>query len=312
MNQIERYIEDCYLAVLGRPVEKEGLDNYRSQIESGKMKKEDLLRALRLSEEYRSRMATVRDNTDISTFIKEKYLAILHRAVDVGGLAHYTQELLNGCITEDDLEQILKSSAEYKPDFAEVGKIVFCQCTYEERMDQTRKCIEHLKPGKYVDRAVIIVDETVTEESKKWLEEHGCDVYLEPWEDSMVKVRNQCLSRLEYGDWCVVSDPDELYSDKTCQDLRSIIEAANSKGYGLLLLKLHDNTRMIDGSVSTTGSGFHKNLIFKYAPDVFYESVGESKDVQEILNLPEDTTVSILPGKYYYISYELERDILMG
>lgn len=310
MNQTEKYVNDCYLAVLGRPADKDGLKNYSVQIQSGKFKKEDLLKVLRASEEYHSRMDLVRNNKDIGAFIKAKYLEILHRAVDVGGLAHYTQELLNGNITEDGLEQILKSSAECKTKFAAVGKIVFCQGTYEERMDQTKKCIEHIQPGRYVDRAVIIVDQTVTEESKNWLKEHGCDVYLERWEDSMVKMRNQYLSKLEYGDWCVVSDPDELYAYKTCQELRSIIKDAHSKGHGLLLLASHDNTRMIDGSTSTSVSGFHKNLLFKYVPNVCYEGAGESKNVHEILNLPEGTTVLTLPDEHYYTHYKTEEDLL--
>ena len=310
MNKIEKYVNDCYLAVLGRPAEKEGLGNYSSQIQSGTLKKEDLTKALRASEEYHSRMDLVRNNKDIGAFIKSKYLEILHRAVDVGGLAHYTQEFLNGDITEDGLVQILNSSAECKTKFVGVGKIVFCQGTYEERMDQTKKCVEQIQPGKYVDRAVIIVDETVTEESKKWLEEHGCEVYAEQWEDSMVKMRNQYLSRLKYGDWCVVSDPDELYSHKICQELRLVIENSNSEGYGLLLLASHDNTKMFDGSVSTAVSGFHKNLIFKYLPDVYYDGAGESKNVHEILNLPEGTKVFTLHDKYFYTHYKTEEELL--
>lgn len=310
MNETEKYVDDCYLIVLGRPADADGLKNYVEQIEKGDMKREDVLKALHTSDEYHERIEFVRDNNDICSHIKDVYLKTLHRAVDVGGLSHYTQEIGGGNIAKEDLERILKSSDEYKTRFRDIGNIVFCQGICEDRIEETKKCITRVQPGNYVDRAVIIADESVTDESRNWLEDHGCDVYVEQWEDNTVKMRNQYLSKLKYGDWVAVSDPDELYSSTICQDLRQNIEDAHSSGYGLLLLASHDNMKMIDGSVNTSVSGFCKNLIFRFLPDVYYVGAGETGNVHEVLNLPEGTTVLTLPDRYFYTHYKMEVEAL--
>lgn len=200
-------------------------------------------------------------------------------------ITHWTQDKVEK-VAEDEYEVTFKLS------------IVFCQGTYEERMSQTSACVERIRP--YVDRAVIIVDESVSEESKKWLEEQGCEVYVHPWEDSMVRMRNQYLKRCEHGDWVIVSDPDELFCKKFCEDVRRIIEKAEAEGIGLLLINSHDTTYMKDEPPSETVSDFFKNLIFKYEEGVVYEGVGEIKEVHETLKLPPNTKVSKLPPEYYY------------
>jgi len=165
-------------------------------------------------------------------------------------------------------------------------------------MEQTKECIRRIRP--YVDRAVIIVDETVTEESKKWLRDHNCEVYFHPWEDSMVKMRNQYLQKCQHGDWIVVSDPDEWFCEEFCKDLRKIIEDAERNGIGLLLINSHDILIKEDGTKEESVSDFFKNLIFKYEEGVRYEGVGEVKEVHEELKLPPGTKVAALPKRYYY------------
>lgn len=308
MGEIEDYIDAAYLAVLGRPADEEGKKNYVQLIKEGEIKKEVLESSLRSSDEYRERVGTVRDNKEIADFVKAKFVEVLKRMVDIGGLAHYTKEIVEGRIKKEELETILMESDEYKA--KKPGKIVFCQGTYEERMEETRQCIERVQPGKYVDRAVIIVDETVTEESKEWLREHGCEVFTHPWEDSMVKMRNQYLAQLSHGDLVCVSDPDEVYGESLCRDLRKINAEVAEQGYGLMLLASHDVTIKLDGSVDLSISGFHKNLIYRYLPGVNYAGIGEVKSVHEVLNLPESTKVWTLPDEYYYEHFKSEEAVL--
>lgn len=166
-------------------------------------------------------------------------------------------------------------------------------------MGQTKECVKRIRP--YVDRAVIIVDEFVSEDSKEWLRSQGCEVYLYPWEDSMVKMRNHYLEKLSpFGDWCVVSDPDEWFCEEFCKDVRKLIEEAETKGVGLLLINSHDVTVQPDGTKSETISDFFKNLIFSYEEGIRYEGVGEVKEVHETLRLPPGTKQATLPRKYYY------------
>ena len=177
-------------------------------------------------------------------------------------------------------------------------------------MAQTKECVKRIQPGLCVDRAVIIVDETVSDTNIEWLNSHGCEVHVSQWSDSMPAMRNTYLSFLEYGDWAVVSDPDEWFGDAFCRDLRTIVGSAENSGYGLLLIAAHDNTSMPDGSVQTSVSGFHKNLIFKYCDGVSYIGVCESMNVHEVLVLPEGTQTCTLPEKYFYTHYKTYLDLL--
>ncbi|KPV62502.1 MAG: hypothetical protein AOA66_1319 [Candidatus Bathyarchaeota archaeon BA2] len=190
------------------------------------------------------------------------------------------------------------------------SKIVFCQGTYEERIEETKKCVERVKPGVFVDRAVIIVDETVTEESKQWLVEHNCEVYTVLWTDDFPAMRNAYLSKLNYGDYCCCSDPDELYCEELCRDLRFLIAEAEKNSYGLLLLNSHDVLIKLDGTTETVVSNFFKNLIFKYLPGVYYEGAGRTRNIHEILRLPPNTKVWTLPRKYFYEHIKTELAVL--
>lgn len=187
--------------------------------------------------------------------------------------------------------------------------IVFAQGTYEERIKQTMRCVERVRPGKLVDRAVIIADETLSNESKKWLEEHGCEVYIHPWEDSMVKMRNQYLSYCNNGDWIVVSDPDELFCEDFMKDLRKIVKEADKRDAILILINSRDVTIKPDGTKQESVSNFFKNLIFKYSPEVRYEGVGKERTVHETLLLPPGAKQATLPRKYYYEHFKTEVEV---
>jgi len=185
--------------------------------------------------------------------------------------------------------------------------IVFCQGFYGERFEQTKKCVERVRH--YVDRVVLIASGDVTEEHKAWLKERGCEIYTHKWEDSMVKMRNQYLQKCQTYDWVCVSDPDELYGEELCKDLRKIIAKAEEEGYGLLLVPSHDVTTWEDGRTETHVSGFAKNLIFKKNPGVKYRGVGNIPEVHENLVLAPNTKVMRLPEKYFYEHIKYEHEI---
>jgi len=311
MSDEEEFVTQQYLAIFGRPPDEEGLQHYATELKNGTLERAQLTGILRSSNEYKERIATIKENKDIFELVKKTYLEILKRPADIGGLAHYVKDISEGRVKEDELAGRLMDSDEYRQNFGErKGQVVFCQGTYEERMPQTKECIRRVKPGKHVDRAVIIVDETVTNESKKWLIDHGCEVHVEKWVDSMVKMRNAYLSKLNDGDLCVVSDPDELFCENLCADFHTINDPAAKNGYGLLLVASHDVTTDLDGTVHRNISGFHKNLIYRYRPGVNYSGIGEIKEVHEVLNLPEGTNTWTLPDQYYYEHLKTEEEVL--
>lgn len=185
--------------------------------------------------------------------------------------------------------------------------IVACQGTYGERISQTLEGMGRIRP--YVDRAVVIVDETVTEEQKQQLIDIGCEVYFVPWEDSMVKMRNEYLKRVQTNDLVIVSDPDEWFGPEFCKDVRKIIAKAEEDGAELLLISSHDITYWENGERGEHVSGFFKNLIFKKTPETEYVGVGRIKHVHENLKLSKDAKIVRLDPKYYYEHIKHENEI---
>ncbi|MCW4051226.1 MAG: DUF4214 domain-containing protein [Candidatus Bathyarchaeota archaeon] len=177
--------------------------------------------------------------------------------------------------------------------------IVGCVGLYGERVDQATECIKRLRP--HVDRYVVIVDESVTDEQRQKLRDLGCEVYFHPWEDSMVKMRNQYLEKCQTDDWIIVHDPDEWFCEKFCEDVREICEKAEKDNLALLLINSHDTTIKEDGSRDESVSDFFKNLIFQKKGGTRYEGVGEVKEVHETLIIPGLTKAVRLPKeKYWY------------
>lgn len=179
--------------------------------------------------------------------------------------------------------------------------IVGCVGVYGERVDQATVCIKRLRP--HVDRYVVIVDESVTEEQKQRLRDLGCEVYFHPWEDSMVKMRNQYLEKCQTKDWILVHDPDEWFCEKFCEDVKEICQEAEKDDLALLLINSHDITYQEDGTKAESVSDFFKNLIFRKMEGTHYEGVGEVKEVHESLIIPGLTRAVRLPKETYWYEH---------
>jgi len=147
-------------------------------------------------------------------------------------------------------------------------KIVYAMNFYEERMPQVKQCIERVRP--YVDRCVLVYDDTVTEESKKWLKQWGCKLYYRKWDNHFSKQRNAYLEPINEGEWVLVSDPDELFCTELLKDLRKILTEAQKSGINILGINAHDITTELDGKVTRSVSDWFKQLLFQYEEGVRY------------------------------------------
>ena len=172
---------------------------------------------------------------------------------------------------------------------------------YGERVEQALEGITRLRP--HVDRYVVIVDETVTEEQKEQLQDLGCEVYFHPWEDSMVRMRNQYLNKVQTGDWVICHDPDEAFNEQFCKDARELCRKAEEKGIDLLLINSRDCTIKADGSKDESVSDFYKNIIFRKREGTHYGGVGEVKEVHETLIFPGETRAARLPKEKYWYTH---------
>lgn len=178
--------------------------------------------------------------------------------------------------------------------------IVECIGVYGERVDQALVGINRLRKAGQIDRTIVIVDESVSEEQKKKLMDAGCEVYFHAWQDSMVKMRNQYLEKVQTDDWVVVHDPDEWFNDLFCQDIRQITSQAERAAVDLVLINSHDTFIGADGKSTTNVSDFYKNLIYKKRVGTHYVGVGEIKEVHEQLVIPGMQNQARIEQKYFY------------
>lgn len=179
------------------------------------------------------------------------------------------------------------------------GKIiVFCQCSYNERKEQTLRCVERMHA--HVPRIIIIAPEPENE----WTELHRysnveyCQV---PWEDNFPNYRNAYVNRVPEDSWICYSDPDELYSESLAKHLASIIETHDRAGYNHLFVNSHDVMTNEKGETTTTVSSFFKGVIFKKIKGSHYIGVGPAANVHEGLVIPNERQHTL--GKQYYYEH---------
>jgi hypothetical protein len=187
--------------------------------------------------------------------------------------------------------------------------MVYCQGTYGERVEQSKEAVKRLAP--HVDRVVLIVDETVNEQQKKELKEinGNVEVYFHFWNDNFPEMRNHYLEKLQHGDWCIVSDPDEWFGKKFCQEARNICKYGDEKGFNLLLINSRDIEHHQDGPNTEMRSTFYKNLIFKFAIGTVYRGCGVQKNVHEILDLSSKGNTARLSDDYYYEHHKFIHEV---
>lgn len=186
--------------------------------------------------------------------------------------------------------------------------LVFCQGTYEERMDQTKECIRRIRP--YIDRVVIIGDETISQESKDWLKENECELYIYPWNDNFPEMRNHYLHKCQMDDWVIVSDPDEWFCEEFCTRVRELCDTAEKAGAASMLINSHDSWHKYgEEEITVINSSFHKKLIFRKYRGVRYLGCGKSKTVHENLVMPGHFKEITLDGVFYYEHHKFEHEV---
>jgi hypothetical protein len=133
------------------------------------------------------------------------------------------------------------------------------------------------------------------------------------WDDDMPAMRNQYLEEAKRlgADWCVVSDPDEFFSEELASNLRSLIEEADLQGYNLLPVHARDQFEDVEwlddlDLLKETPGGYRETdywkplLIFRVYPDLHYEGVGVEGRVHEALRTSIPWNTRNLPREFYY------------
>ena len=192
-------------------------------------------------------------------------------------------------------------------------KIIYCQATFQNDYEDTKKCVERVSP--YVDATIIVHPGDLTyEQEQELISLSKSAIILKSYtfEDNLPAMRNHYLEEAKKIDpyaWIVVSDPDELISENTCKCLREIVKSAEANGNNMIGLNAHDiwvDREKMDAGIAQKEapykeSDFWKYLIFKIAPDFRYEGVGHAKNVHETWYAPSLYRSAIhLTKEFYY------------
>ena len=155
-------------------------------------------------------------------------------------------------------------------------KVIYGQITYAKEFENTIKCLELVTP--YVDWAVIVGDESLTEEMKQKIQSYPNAVLkIEKWEDNFPKHRNHYLEEAKRlgADWMLVSDSDEFFNEQFLKDLKDIVGRAEEKGCDMCGINCFeqfeavewlDDVDMMKEIPGGKESDFYKNLLFKTLP----------------------------------------------
>lgn len=151
-------------------------------------------------------------------------------------------------------------------------KITYCIMTLN-RLHEVIQCIKRVRP--YVDRMVVVdggsTDDTILT-LRNW---DGIELYLHPWNDSFSGQRNNYLRAAEKNggtDWILVSDPDELFSEESCKNMRSEIDKIESSGsrYNMIAFESHSVTLKGNVVANHREDKYWKPLLFKWNEGIHY------------------------------------------
>lgn len=197
--------------------------------------------------------------------------------------------------------------------------IAYCQATWKEDFEKTEDCLGRMMAHADIDHIILVYDQTMTAEQKKkiaaWTKNYkkGHAVFNK-FKDNMPEMRNAYLKKAkELGvDWCIVSDPDELFSVEFAKTIRNEIERAHEAGYNMLPVHAKDQFENVDwldelDLLKESPGGYRETdfwkplLVFRLYPDVHYEGVGIEKNVHETLVTANSWRKKNLPRKMYYV-----------
>lgn len=91
--------------------------------------------------------------------------------------------------------------------------------------NEAKKLAKSIKSLKNQVNEIVVVDTGSTDNTMAVARKLGAKVYCFPWQDDFSKARNFALSKAK-GDWLILLDADEYFTDKTAGNIRQVIRQA--------------------------------------------------------------------------------------
>lgn len=325
-SELDNFVSKTYFKVLGRHPDTVGKENYVKSIKEKRIKRENLENIFKESNEYRTKFpfgrtdepqipeavqkqktqelvssifkppSLIADNasdSEIEKFINDTYLTVLGREADAPGKIAYIEYIKSGKVKPHQLEDILKSSNEYKMkpvtpfvventvavdkkaespfrkqerktirgqdiafdidciDVSKYNTSAMCLMGYRDGIELIKKSIR--VTGKEVDEIHIQADDFSSEEIKGLLElgkEIGkeIDIHIVPWNDNFSEYKNKCI-RWASTEWVLILDMDEVPTPEMAKRLKEIIlKSDRGNNFDMVSFDVID-VRMENGAV---------------------------------------------------------------
>ena len=122
-----------------------------------------------------------------------------------------------------------------KKTIARVLKISACYIVKNE----AENLVKSIKSLKSQVNEIVVVDTGSTDNTIAVARKLGAKVYSFLWQDDFSKARNFALSKAE-GDWLVLLDADEYFTDETAGNIRQVISQAQQADALLVQLVNYD------------------------------------------------------------------------
>lgn len=210
---VEKYINDCYVNILGRSVDEPGNRSYTENIMSGKMKVSELIDILKNSNEYRQRHCEdmsyrsdiVKDASEKdrpSPFMRQK--------------RRYEEEGMLGKRSFEDIDQI---------DSSKYNTVGLCIIGHKQGIPYMIESINMI--GSFVDEIHVQSDYFGEDDIRKLKElsdkmEKEVDIHIIPWKDNFSEYKNKCCGWTK-TEWILIIDHDEIPTKEMALKLKDII-----------------------------------------------------------------------------------------
>lgn len=105
--------------------------------------------------------------------------------------------------------------------------------------NEVKNLAKSIKSLKNQVNEIVVVDTGSTDNTIAVARKLGAKIYSFPWQDDFSKARNFALSKAK-GDWLILLDADEYFTDKTAGNIRQVIRQAQQADALLVQLVNYD------------------------------------------------------------------------
>jgi len=124
----------------------------------------------------------------------------------------------------------------------------------------------------FVDKIVVIDGGSIDDTIFYLRNQDNVDLIISPWKDDFATQRNVYLSKVDVGDWVLVSDSDEWFPQETLREVRNLVEQGERENIYMFGFQCISITLKGDKISNKNIDNYWKGLLYKKLPGTRYIS----------------------------------------